>query len=379
MPRPKRPRSPENWLARRGSAHATSSDLSSTAPQNPVPATSAHRRARRWWRPASAPLVLLLGLLPAGCERPAEAPPAPPPSDGDAAAADAAPPTPPAPIVPPGAVPRARLRHLDLRIERSLEAAAVAELGAKAGAQLSQQATRILRWWLKRVPRDIHRGDRATMVYEIADGDQKWPELHALWYERASGRTPKVAVRWAPPAPPSGPLGAVEPVSRWYNADGTELEKRLRPSPLRDYEQISAFLGDGRGHRGMDFKAAEGTPVYATFSGKVVRKNWSTRRNGLCLAVRKSHSSVEALYLHLSAIAPGIRVGKRVQEGTRLGDVGNTGRSTAPHLHYQLQRGRRVIDPLRFHRTYRQAAAKAYVSTIQATLKYYDSVRKEES
>ena len=104
----------------------------------------------------------------------------------------------------------------------------------------------------------------------------------------------------------------------------------------------------------MDFKAPVGSKIYAPFSGKVVRKNWSRRGNGLCLDIQRPNG--QRIYLlHLDRIVPGIRPGSWVKVGQHIAFSGNTGRSTAPHLHYQIEKTHRgrVLDPLKMHKSTR--------------------------
>jgi murein DD-endopeptidase len=124
----------------------------------------------------------------------------------------------------------------------------------------------------------------------------------------------------------------------------------LESSPLADYEQITALLRDRPRHRGMDFKAPTGTRVVAPFRATITRVNWKPA-NGTCIELEFA-DRVTAKFLHLSRIAPGMTPGRTVEAGVMIAESGNTGRSTAPHLHYQLERpGGQVVDPLVYHRT----------------------------
>ncbi len=144
------------------------------------------------------------------------------------------------------------------------------------------------------------------------------------------------------------PAGARYP--RWYDAEGRDVSRELLNSPIEDYEQITSLLHDRPTHRGMDFKAPVGTPVLAGADGTVTRVDWNTRANGRCIEVRYTDGTV-AKYLHLSQID--VEPGQRVPRGARLGLSGNTGRSTAPHLHYELARGGKVVDPIDYHGVHR--------------------------
>ena len=91
---------------------------------------------------------------------------------------------------------------------------------------------------------------------------------------------------------------------------------RLEHSPLDDYEQVTSLLRDGRRHKGVDFKAAVGTPVKAPFTGVVKRKNWNFSSNGNCLELEElSGKRRRALFLHLSELPRELKPGKRFSAG----------------------------------------------------------------
>jgi murein DD-endopeptidase MepM/ murein hydrolase activator NlpD len=118
--------------------------------------------------------------------------------------------------------------------------------------------------------------------------------------------------------------------------------------PLRTTGLTSGFgmrlhplLGGLRFHAGVDLAARQGDGVFATAGGRVVQAGWS---GGYGLAVTIDHGSgLETRYAHLSRL--GVVAGEEVQSGEVIGLVGSTGRSTGPHLHYELRRFGRPVDP----------------------------------
>jgi murein DD-endopeptidase len=192
---------------------------------------------------------------------------------------------------------------------------------------------------------------------EIEKGDQ----LRLVYYQDPSGELVIAAARYR-----SLRKGARfdayrfqaggDPSASYWDADGVEVPERLREGPLRSYDQITALLKDRPTHKGMDFKVPVGTPVYAHRAGTISRLNWKRGGNGTCLEIR-FHDGTLAKYLHLSQITA--RRGQAVRPGQQVALTGNTGRSTAPHLHYQLQRGRRTLDPLDYHGTFRRLLPSA--------------------
>jgi murein DD-endopeptidase MepM/ murein hydrolase activator NlpD len=113
-----------------------------------------------------------------------------------------------------------------------------------------------------------------------------------------------------------------------------------------DHILVSSEFGVIRGkkiHKGIDFAATTGTPIYATASGIVSKAGWGT---GYGMMAKISHEDVgeyETLYAHMSRRY--VKEGEYVRQGQLIGLVGSTGKSTGPHLHYELHENRRKIDP----------------------------------
>lgn len=99
-------------------------------------------------------------------------------------------------------------------------------------------------------------------------------------------------------------------------------------------------------HAGMDFSAKTGTPVYATGDGVVDRADNTASGYGNHIVIRHGFG-YETLYGHLSKYK--VRAGQRVKRGDVIGYVGSTGRSEAPHLHYEVHKNGEVVNPLNFY------------------------------
>ena len=201
---------------------------------------------------------------------------------------------------------------------------------------LNAHLGRILVWWLD-LRRDVARGDLLQVLYHPSQDINEFRIL-ALRYRSSKRGFDRRAFFFKPAAARYG---------RYYDEEGREVEARLTHSPIEEYEQITERMNlAGRRHHGVDFKADEGTPVVSPYRARVMRVNFHTRMNGNCLDLRYLQSGRRALYLHLSQIAPGIRPGVIVEAGQRVALSGNTGRSFAPHLHYELHSPRgRLLDP----------------------------------
>jgi len=99
-------------------------------------------------------------------------------------------------------------------------------------------------------------------------------------------------------------------------------------------------------HRGMDFTAPRNTPIYAASDGKVIRAD--SRSSGYGKHIRIDHGfGYLTLYAHLNKY--NVKRGQKVQKGDIIGYVGSTGRSQAPHLHYEVQKDKKRINPLNFY------------------------------
>jgi murein DD-endopeptidase len=232
-------------------------------------------------------------------------------------------------------------RFLSVRIDGPLEAALVAGAGNETGPALTQVVKRVLVWWIA-VPADLRKGDLLEVIYEPQPGQE--PLVSAVRLQSAKAGRTFEAYRFKP---------AGGQFSRFYDADGADLELRLDPSPLDGWEQITSLLKDGRKHKGVDFKAPVGSPVKATFDGTITRKNWFFRGNGNSLEITSSGAPhMKAIFLHLSELPRTLTVGTKVKKGEVIAHSGNSGHSFAPHLHYQLMSpSDRVLDPFDVHAT----------------------------
>ncbi|WP_294607978.1 M23 family metallopeptidase [uncultured Roseovarius sp.] len=98
----------------------------------------------------------------------------------------------------------------------------------------------------------------------------------------------------------------------------------------------------GRMHQGTDFAAAHGTPIHSTADGVVTHAGWLS---GYGRLVKVKHEfGIETRYAHLSKIR--VKVGQRVSRGEQIGDMGNSGRSTGTHLHYEVRVGGKPVNPM---------------------------------
>lgn len=140
--------------------------------------------------------------------------------------------------------------------------------------------------------------------------------------------------------------------AEYFDEKGRSARKALMKTPIDGARLSSGYgrrrhpiLGYTRMHRGIDFSAPRGTPIYAAGNGTVA----AAGRNGAYgKYVRIRHNGrYSTAYGHLKAYARGLRRGRRVRQGQIIGYVGSTGRSTGPHLHYEIIVGNRQVNPFR--------------------------------
>ncbi len=138
----------------------------------------------------------------------------------------------------------------------------------------------------------------------------------------------------------------------YYDENGRSAQKSLLKTPVSGARLTSGFgmrrhplLGYSKMHAGVDFGAPHGTPIRAAGSGVV---QLAGRHGAYGITVEVKHDNkYETLYAHMSKLAAGIRRGAKVNQGQIIGYVGSTGRSTGPHLHYEVHVNNRPINPTR--------------------------------
>lgn len=194
--------------------------------------------------------------------------------------------------------------------------------------------------------RELRRNDRFRLVYELFRDERDGKE-HAgtLLFAELKRQTDTIqAWRYRDSR---GTVG-------YFDAQGRSVQTTLMRTPVDGARLTSRFgrrrhpvLGYTRAHRGLDFGAPRGTPVYAAGNGIVKQR---ARLGSFGRYVRLRHGGgYETAYAHLSRYAKGLSVGEKVSQGQVIGYVGASGVTTGPNLHYEvLSRGNQV-DPLRLN------------------------------
>ncbi|WP_373635392.1 DUF5930 domain-containing protein [Yoonia sp. SS1-5] len=135
-------------------------------------------------------------------------------------------------------------------------------------------------------------------------------------------------------------LGSMDRINLYRIA----AEKAPFALPVKSNFRFTSGFGQrwGRLHAGADFAGPIGTPIYATADGVVTNASWSSGY-GRLIKIRHEFG-IETRYAHLNAMD--VKVGQRVSRGDRIGAMGNSGRSTGPHLHYEVRVGGEPVNPM---------------------------------
>lgn len=138
----------------------------------------------------------------------------------------------------------------------------------------------------------------------------------------------------------------------YYDPNGNGAIKSLKRTPINNAKVTSSFstrrkhpvLGFTRAHKGVDFRAPTGTPIPSAGAGRVVARGYN-RGHGNFIKIRHN-GSFETLYAHMSKFAKNVNVGTVVKQGQIIGYSGSTGLSTGPHLHYEIIKDGKHVNPM---------------------------------
>ena len=232
-----------------------------------------------------------------------------------------------------------RLHAVSGPIEDSLYVSAI-KLGVSANVLMDM--IRVMSWDVD-FQRDLHVGDRFEVMYErfytdtgklVRTGDIQFANLilggksHPIYrYTNRDGQTD------------------------YFDATGASARRALLKTPIDGAKISSGFgsrmhpiLGYTIQHRGVDFAAPTGTPIFAAGDGMVEVRD---RENGYGNYVRIRHNAEYATaYGHMSRFAPRIARGVHVQQGQVIGYVGSTGMATGPHLHFEVLQRNQQVNPM---------------------------------
>jgi murein DD-endopeptidase MepM/ murein hydrolase activator NlpD len=191
--------------------------------------------------------------------------------------------------------------------------------------------------------RDVQPGDSFEVMYDTYE-DELGNRVRNGDIQYAAMTLSGKKVSFYRYTPPSG-------ITDYFAPDGRSVRKTLMRTPIDGARLSSGFgkrkhpiLGFTKMHKGVDFAARTGTPIMAAGDGVV---EMAGRNGAYGNYVRLRHnSSIKTAYAHMSKFATGMAKGKRVKQGDIIGYVGTTGRSTGPHLHYEVLVDNRQQNPM---------------------------------
>lgn len=170
---------------------------------------------------------------------------------------------------------------------------------------------------------DVSEQVREAQNNSIGSGDTRFRQLFASWEALDNAGPTGPAVKASVSIPSRMPLDGSHTTSSYG----------MREHPV---------LGGRRAHKGIDLAAPTGTPVYATADGIIGRAEWFSSY-GLYIQIEHG-ADLETRYAHMSRLA--VAAGERVKKGDIIGYVGSTGRSTGPHLHYEVRMDGVAVNPM---------------------------------
>jgi murein DD-endopeptidase MepM/ murein hydrolase activator NlpD len=265
------------------------------------------------------------------------------------------------------------LLTLHLKIRNSLTYSVCKVMTKEQGCQtMSAYLSRLLSWNFD-INRSMRKGDSLDIAYEMVSGKARFRILKLVYNSQLFNKVYEANYF----AQENAKWGS------YFDAEGQEIAKRVvdKFAPVKNYQEITSLPGDFRkgpvGHKGTDFKTPVGTPVYASFEAKVLRTNWNVRANGYCVELDHPREGVITLYLHLSRVL--VKPGQYVKQGDKIAETGNTGRTFAPHLHYEIKsrdKKKVVYNPFNFKhiKTFYNKVSLNERERFQKKVHLYDSI-----
>jgi murein DD-endopeptidase MepM/ murein hydrolase activator NlpD len=252
-------------------------------------------------------------------------------------------------------------RESETRVLRATVESSVYEAMLEAGGnpELVVEFSEVFQWDLDFFA-DPRGGDRMAVLFEV-HRPAPLPPQTPLWRGREESERPErlgriLAASYRGEKVSVDGLYFDDPETGpgYFDPEGRSLRKTFLKSPL-NYRRISSGYSRARRnpvtrkvvpHHGVDYAAPTGTPVVASADGRVLAAGWKGAL-GRHVHLRHGSGRYETRYGHLSRLARGIRAGVTVRQNQVIGYVGSTGRATGPHLHYEVHRDGRSINPLR--------------------------------
>ena len=159
-------------------------------------------------------------------------------------------------------------------------------------------------------------------------------------------------------------------IPQYYDKNGNSSKRTIMKTPINGAKLTSRYgnrkhpvLGYTKLHRGLDFAAPTGTPIFAAGDGIIEKAGWNGSY-GRYIRIRHT-GTYKTAYAHLSRIHKKIKIGSRVSQGKTIGYVGSSGRSTGAHLHYEVLRNNRQVNPMNIKLPAGKNISKEELSTFK--------------
>lgn len=223
--------------------------------------------------------------------------------------------------------------------------------------------------------REIHPGDRYEILYEeYRDEQGNLAKVGDVLFAALTLKDREINIYRFTPG---------DGRADYFNPKGESIRKALLRTPIDGARISSGFglrkhpiLGYSRMHKGTDFAAPTGTPIFAAGDGVITRIG---RNGGYGNYIRIRHNSeFSTAYAHTSRFAKGLRKGSRVEQGQVIAYVGTTGRSTGPHLHYEVLKNGKQTNPLSIKLPTGQTLEGQDLQAFQTVKDDIDALRKKQ-
>jgi|GEM_PF-109895 len=245
----------------------------------------------------------------------------------------------------------APLQKLVIQYETTIDSSVISSL-KKAGMS-TNSIIKLINAYSHQIDfqRQIRSGDKITVLTEKFVTDKNEFSHHGeILYASLKTRGNEYNIyRYSPDNKSSN--------AQFFSDDGTSIKSNLLRTPVKvarisghfGYRKKHPVLGYGAMHKGVDFAAAIGTPIYAAGSGKIEFIGWKSGYGRFLLI--KHNGNLSTAYAHASKFASNLKRGSRVKQGDIIAFVGKSGRVTGPHLHYEVRVNGQQVNPMQFKST----------------------------
>jgi murein DD-endopeptidase MepM/ murein hydrolase activator NlpD len=242
----------------------------------------------------------------------------------------------------------AALRPEVVRVSGQIDSSlygAIKELGERS--QLANDFADIFAWDID-FSRSVQPGDDFQILFERlyrtnAEGEEIYARPGRILAARYRGRSAEHSAIYFQDGNGQG---------SYYRADGSSVERAFLVAPLKFSRISSSFskarrhpiLNIVRPHRGIDYAASHGTPLWSVGAGTVIFRGWAGGSGNLVKI--KHRNGYVSYYAHLAGFEPGLKVGSQVEQKQVIGYVGDTGLATGPHVCFRVQKDGRYVNPM---------------------------------